>query len=90
MVGTVSALRNDDGLYVRSMGVLPSARGQGVAAALLTTVENYAAERAIRVLTLSTTPFLASAIRLYERFGYARIGTDNLEGTPLFTMKKTL
>ncbi len=40
---------------------------------------------------LSTTPFLHSAIRLYERFGYRRTddGMNDLFGTPLFTMEKS-
>jgi len=90
IVGTVSAIEKDGGLYVRSMGVLPSARGLGIAASLLKTVEAYATEQGIRVLTLSTTPFLHSAIRLYERFGFVKTGLTDLEGTPLFAMRKTL
>ena len=37
-----------------------------------------------------TTPFLSSAIRLYEGFGFRRTndGPQELLGTPLFTMKK--
>jgi GNAT superfamily N-acetyltransferase len=89
-VGTVSAVKRGGGLYVRSMGVLPSERGKGIAASLLATVEAYAAEQGIRVLTLTTTPFLDSAIRLYERYGFAKTGLTDLEGTPLFAMRKEL
>jgi hypothetical protein len=41
---------------------------------------------------LSTTPFLAFAIALYERFGFRRsdAGPRELFGTPLFTMTKDL
>ena len=41
---------------------------------------------------LSTTPFLESAIRLYEKFGFQRTsdGPLDLFGTPLFTMQKSL
>jgi hypothetical protein len=38
------------------------------------------------------TPFLAGAIRLYERFGFKRTpgGPNDLFGTPLFSMAKAL
>lgn len=41
---------------------------------------------------LSTTPFLARAIRLYEQSGFQPTteGPSDLFGTPLFTMVKTL
>jgi hypothetical protein len=43
-------------------------------------------------LLLSTTPFLASAIRLYEQYGFVKSdrGPQNLFGTPLFAMEKPL
>jgi len=91
-VGTVSAVLNENGLYVRGMAVIPSARGLGAGARLLAHVcDVAAAARAPRVF-LSTTPFLASAIRLYRAFGFVRTedGPDHLCGTPLFTMEKRL
>jgi len=47
-------------------------------------------ERGCKRLYLSTTPFLHSAIRLYERCGFRRTdeGPHDLFGTPLFTMEK--
>jgi hypothetical protein len=41
---------------------------------------------------VSTTPFLLRAITLYERCGFRRTGDgpEDLSGTPLFTMEKTL
>jgi hypothetical protein len=38
------------------------------------------------------TPFLNTAIRLYEAFGFRRMndGPHDLFGTPLFTMEKTV
>ncbi len=55
-------------------------------------VENVASEHGFRRLFLSTTPFLTSAIRLYERWGFQRSdeGPHDLHGTPLFTMVKIL
>lgn len=92
MVGTISALSKSDGVYVRSMAVVPSARGSGAARLLLKAVEGFAvAQRATR-LYLSTTPFLLAAIRLYESAGFIRTGDPphELLGTPLFTMEKRL
>ena len=92
IVGTVAAVPKTSGLYIRSMAVLPSARGQGIAGRLLNEIENFAVTRHQRRLFLSTTPFLHEAIRLYERFGFQR--TDevphDLFGTPLFTMAKLM
>src|SRR5262245_11849028 len=69
IVGTVSAIAKKPDLYLRSMAVSPEVRGRGVGKLLLTEVENFALKERFRYLTLSTTPFLTTAIRLYERFG---------------------
>jgi len=92
VVGTVAAVERGEDLYVRGMAVLPAARGSGVGQLLLREIEDYAATRGYRRLVLSTTPFLHSAIRLYERFGFLRSeeGARDLKGTPLFTMVKNL
>jgi putative acetyltransferase len=92
LVGTVSAVSKGAGLYVRGMAVLPVARGRHVGDLLLQCVENFASANAQSHLFLSTTPFLARAIRLYERWGYlpTREGPHDLFGTPLFTMVKDL
>jgi len=89
VVGTVSAVRKGAaGLYVRGMAVLPSARGNHVGADLLDAVCRFAIDNGCSRLFLSTTPFLTSAIRLYERFGFERTddGPHDLFGTPLVTM----
>jgi putative acetyltransferase len=92
IVGTVSVVPKDKGLYIRGMAVVPSARGLGVGKALLMHVERAAAAEGYKRLFLSTTPFLSSAIRLYENYGFRRSseGPHDLFGTPLFTMVKTL
>ena len=59
---------------VKSMFVDPSARGMGVAQALLDTLENEARARALPTLWLETGDELEAAIRLYERNGFRRIG----------------
>ena len=92
VLGTVSAVAGADHVYIRGMAVLPHARGLGVGALLLKTIEDFAIAQGHKRLTLSTTPFLSQAIRLYERSGFKRTadGPHDLYGTPLFTMIKDL
>jgi len=92
VLGTVAAVVKSDSVYIRGMAVLPNARGSGAGTRLLQQVENWVRGEAYTRLFLSTTPFLASAIRLYERFGFRRLdeGLHDLFGTSLFTMEKTL
>jgi N-acetylglutamate synthase-like GNAT family acetyltransferase len=90
IVGTVSAVLRDGAVYVRSMAVAPGARGQRIGHAIMAEPFQLAVERKAARLFLSTTPFLFSAIRLYESLGFRRTGEppDDLHGTPLFTMAK--
>lgn len=92
LVGTVSALLKAEGLYIRSMAVLPSHRGQGIGHILLQAVEQFADTQQAQCMFLSTTPFLTGAIGLYERFGFQRSNEapHELFGTPLFNMIKPL
>ena len=92
VLGTVAAVVKDDSVYLRGMAVLPTARGFGAGASLLQQAENWARAEGFHRLFLSTTPFLHSAIRLYERYGFRRtdVGLHDLVGTPLFTMQKTI
>jgi ribosomal protein S18 acetylase RimI-like enzyme len=91
-VGTVSAVRRFDEVYLRGMAVVPYARGQGIGWRLLEHVSEFATASGCRRLILSTTPFLARAIQLYESYGFVRTieGPSELFGTPLFTMIKPL
>jgi N-acetylglutamate synthase-like GNAT family acetyltransferase len=90
VAGTVSAVVRPDGVYVRSMAVAPSARGGGIGRRLLNHVQDFAAAQDRDRLYLSTTPFLSSAIRLYEQAGFVRTSAPPYElfGTALFTMEK--
>ena len=92
VVGTVSAVLRPAGLYIRGMAVDPLARGKRIGRKLLDCAEEIAVQSKCRRLFLSTTPFLSRAIALYEHYGFRRNieGPDNLFGTPLFTMVKTL
>lgn len=89
-IGTVGALRQPCGCYLRGMAVLREARAHGVGYQLLKTVEEFARQQGMPRLCLNTTPFLDSAIRLYERFGFRRGAESDLFGTPLFMMSKDL
>ena len=92
IVGTGAAVPKGEALYVRGMAVLPASRGLRVGELLLRHIEDFASAQGYKRLTLSTTPFLHHAIRLYERFGFRRTheGPQDLFGTPLFTMVKDL
>lgn len=89
IVGTVSVVP-EKVLYIRSMAVLPAARGNRIGERLLKEIEKYAVSNGYRRLTLCTTPFLDRAIKLYEKFGFARRGSADLFGTPILTMEKSL
>src|SRR5580693_149223 len=92
VLGTVAAVAKREGVYVRGMAVLPKARGSRIGTKLLRQIEAWAASEGYIRLFLSTTPFLDSAIRLYQVVGFRR--TDerlhDLFGTPLFTMEKSV
>jgi GNAT superfamily N-acetyltransferase len=92
VLGTGAAVVKSESIYIRGMAVLPNARGSGIGKRLLQHIEAWAASEGYTRLFLSTTPFLNSAIRLYEEFGFRRTneGLDDLFGTPLFTMEKTV
>ena len=91
-LGTASAVVKGEELYVRGMAILPAARNLQIATRLLDEIQNYAAEQGCRRISLSTTPFLHAAIRLYETSGFRRVqGSEHdLFGTPLFTMEKCI
>ncbi|MGH7659983.1 MAG: GNAT family N-acetyltransferase, partial [Vulcanimicrobiaceae bacterium] len=82
----------DDGAHIRSMAVLPSYRGRGVARTLLAEVERRAKNQGFGLVKLSTTPFLEAALRLYRSYGYEdRVeGKRDMYGTPLIPLQKQL
>ncbi len=92
VVGTIAAVKRENGVYVRSMAVTTAARGKHVGRALMLQLELFAVSTDASRMYLSTTPFLFAAIRLYESLGFRRTGEppDELHGTPLFTMAKPL
>jgi ribosomal protein S18 acetylase RimI-like enzyme len=92
IVGTVAAVERADGAYVRSLAVAPAARGHRAGLQLMRELERFARDRRAARMYLSTTPFLFSAIRLYERLGFRRTGEppDDIFGTPLLTMARRI
>lgn len=90
IVGTVSVIPASESLYIRSMAVLPEARGQRIGERLLSEIEHYAVAQGFQQLSLKTTPFLEHALRLYEKCGFVPAGVDELFGTPLITMTRKL
>jgi ribosomal protein S18 acetylase RimI-like enzyme len=91
VLGTVSVVPQGRGLYIRSMAVHPTARGRGIARRLLLAIEEFARGEGYGQLVLTTTPFLAAAIALYEGAGFRLTGErGDLYGTPLLWMAKDL
>ena len=92
IVGTGSVVPKPEGIYIRGMAVIPSARRLGIGCRLLDEIQRFAIAQGCARLFLSTTPFLNTAIRLYEAFGFRRMndGPHGLFGTTLFTMEKTV
>lgn len=62
--------RKQSKLYVTGMMVVDAFRRQGVAAALLTAVEEYARGRGINYICLYVDAYNSSAQRLYQKSGY--------------------
>jgi ribosomal protein S18 acetylase RimI-like enzyme len=68
-------LENAHVMHVAGLAVDASARGRGVATALLAAAERYASDRGARKLSLRVLGTNAPAIRVYERAGFVREGT---------------
>lgn len=77
--------------HIRMLGVAPSARGRGVARALMAACEQRARERGRTLVTLYTTARMPVAQRMYERLGYER-GADRVfdDGFVLLSFSKRL
>jgi len=73
MVGFIAGdIRRLEGVaWIATVAVLPEYRGRGIGAALLQTCE---ARISVNRIRLCVRPSNDVAIRLYERFGYTRVG----------------
>lgn len=92
ITGTVAVIKKGDALYIRGMAVLPEARGSKTGWKLLEKIEEYAIDNNFKSLSLSTTPYLASAVHLYIKFGFKQVGEmdNSFYGTQIIQMKKEL
>jgi DNA-binding MarR family transcriptional regulator/N-acetylglutamate synthase-like GNAT family acetyltransferase len=90
VVGTVSAAPHPPSLFVRSLAVLPEARGSGLAALLLAEAERCARRLGLDRLELDTTPFQTAAARVYERFGFRPSRRHDLHGTAMTRMVRLI
>ena len=93
-VGAFKICADKTGDYgeVKSVYTAPNGRGKGIAAAIMRTIEDTATAEGLGEMKLETGDELAEAVRLYERFGYARcgaFGTYEDNGISVF-MQKTL
>lgn len=73
----------DGACEIKRMYVVPSARGRGVARALLHALEDAARQLGYRAVRLDTGPRQPGAQGLYESEGYLSI--DNFNGNPVAT-----
>jgi putative acetyltransferase len=73
-LGCGAVVMNGDWAELKRMYVLPRARGQGVAQAMLVFLEEIAVQRGAGVMRLETGYLQPEALRLYERAGYSRRG----------------
>lgn len=70
---------------IRTLAVLPDARGRGVGEALADECVRRAREREAATVGLHTNPFMTAANRLYERLGFRRAPEFDLEIGEMFT-----
>lgn len=92
VLGVGAVVLKDGYGEVKSMFTAPAGRGKGVAAAILRALEDIALEEGLAMLKLETGDELAAAVRLYERFGFARCGAfgDYVEDGSSVFMEKAL
>ena len=74
VLGTGAVAIKDGYAEIKSMFVAESARGKGVAAAIMRQLEDIARAAKITTLKLETGNVLHAAHRLYERHGFTRCG----------------
>ena len=74
VLGVAALARKEGYAELKSMFVVPEARGLGIARRLLSRVEATAAAEGIPVLRLETGDRLAAAVQLYSRAGFHETG----------------
>jgi len=74
LLGCAALANKSDYGEVKSMFVSESARGKGVADALMRQLEDFARELDLPVMRLETGNLLHAAHRLYKRYGFVKCG----------------
>jgi GNAT superfamily N-acetyltransferase len=91
IAGTVAGEFTGTQGHLRGMAVLPEWKGTGLAARLLSTIENWLRTQGCTRVTLDTTCPLKAAISFYEKSGYRDSGnTSDFFGMPLLEYVKQL
>ena len=92
ILGTGALMVKADYGEVKSMFVSESARGKGVAAALLRQIEDTARDEGLTMLKLETGDVLHAAHRLYARHGFTECGVfgDYVTAKSSIFMEKAL
>jgi GNAT superfamily N-acetyltransferase len=92
IVGTVAAsIQHEHEGHLRGMAILPQFRGTGIAAKLLSAVEDWLRAKGCSRVSLDTTLPLQAAINFYEKHGYSRSGrVTDFFGMPLLEYVKSL
>lgn len=92
LLGTGALALKEGYAELKSMFTAPSARGRGVAAAILRALEDEARELKLSHLRLETGETLTDAIHFYERHGFDRCGPfgDYSENSTSLFMEKAL
>jgi len=85
--GTAAAPGQGRWPEVRLLAVAPSARGQGVAHALMQECVRRARDARADALTLHTVPAMRAAVRLYTRMGFQPAPELDFQPAPGFTVK---
>ena len=76
---------------ITNVAVLPEYRNRGIASALLERIISYGKEKNLDFITLEVRESNINAIKIYEKFGFERVGTrknyysDNKETAILMT-----
>ena len=93
VVGTVSLKTEPEGLYVRSMAVLPELQGKGVGHVLLKAVNEFADASDHDRIFLHTTYFVPGAGEMYAKNGFRWVRDTTAEewyGVPGLEMERII
>ena len=93
VVGTVSLRTDPEGLYVRSMAVMPSVQGKGVGHVLLNAVNEFADRSEHDRVFLHTTYFVPGAGEMYAKHGFRWVRDTTAEewyGVPGLEMERSI